>query len=204
MTHDRILHIIRALPSAIAVSGTVPTEPVVCVKSGHVYEKSLIEKHVQANGTDPVTGEEISAGDLLPLRGTPLAKPRPVAASSVAGLLSNLQSEWDGLMLETFQLRKTLDSTRQELSQALYQHDAACRVIARLIKERDQARASLTAAQTALAQRAAAAGPAAAGGAGGADVEMEGGSAGGMTEEVLSALKDKHKELSKAVSGFCT
>lgn len=102
-----------------------------------------------------------------------------MAATSVGGLLSALQNEWDALMLETFQLRSTLESTRQELSQALYQHDAACRVIARLIKERDAARASLTAAQSSLAQRAAAA---PSGGAASAadDAEMSGtGGAGG-------------------------
>lgn len=51
-------------------------------------------------------------------------------------------------MLETYTLKQHLDVTRQELSQALYQHDAACRVIAKLMKERDEARAMLNALQT--------------------------------------------------------
>ena len=41
-------------------------------------------------------------------------------------------------MLDVFNLKKSLDETRKELAHALYQHDAACRVISRLVKDKDQ------------------------------------------------------------------
>ena len=43
-------------------------------------------------------------------------------------------------MLETFTMKQQYNSVRQELSYALYAQDAATRVVARVIRERDAAR----------------------------------------------------------------
>ena len=100
---------------------------------------------MQENGKCPVSEEPLTTEDLLPVKTNKAVKPRPPTATSLPGLLNLMHNEWDALMLETYQLRKTLDSSRQELSHALYQQDAACRVIARLVKERDEARTELAA-----------------------------------------------------------
>lgn len=125
-----------------ALSGAIPDEPVVS-KHGQLFEKSLIEKHLDTEQTCPVTKEPLTKDDLIALEVSKVVKVRPTTASSVPGLLALFQNEWDALMLETFTLKQHLETVRQELSHALYQHDAASRVIARLVKERDQARSQL-------------------------------------------------------------
>ncbi|KAF2773015.1 WD40 repeat-like protein [Teratosphaeria nubilosa] len=127
-----------------AISGTAPEAPVASRKSGNVFERRLIEAYISENGTDPVNGEELSVDDLIDLKQARQVKPRPPTLTSIPALLSTFQNEWDALVLETFQLKQQLAETRQELSTALYYNDSAQRVIARLQKERDEARDALS------------------------------------------------------------
>lgn len=125
-----------------ALSGTVAKEPVVSKTSGHVFEKRLVAKVIKDTGRCPVTNDPLSLDDLIDVQVSNghLQTVRSEGATSVPGLLTMLQNEWDGVVLELYQVKKALQETRQELSHALYQHDAATRVIARLMRERDEYR----------------------------------------------------------------
>ncbi|PHH69233.1 hypothetical protein CDD82_7902 [Ophiocordyceps australis] len=127
-----------------AISGEAPQEPVVSKKSGIVYEKRLIQQYIGEHGTEPGSGDALVAEDLLPIKSAAIVRPRPPTLTSIPALLATFQTEWDSLALETYNLREQLSRTREELATALYQHDAAVRVIARLSRERDEARHSLS------------------------------------------------------------
>ena len=145
-----------------SISGEIPENPTAS-KYGHVYESSLIEKYVDEYGKDPVNGQPLTTQDLIPLNPSSthsvngnseemaakkaairgVVKPRTPSSTSIPAMLRGFQDEWDALMLETFTLREQLQKAREELSHSLYQHDAACRVIARITRERDEAKSAL-------------------------------------------------------------
>ncbi|KAL2865117.1 WD repeat PRP19 family protein [Aspergillus lucknowensis] len=167
-----------------AISGEAPAVPVVSPKSGSVFEKRLIEAYISEHGKDPVTGEELSPDDLIEVKAQRVVRPRPPTLTSIPSLLSVFQEEWDALALETYTLRQTLAQTRQELSTALYQHDAAVRVIARLTKERDEARDALS--KVTVGARAV--------GAAGDAMQVD---STGLPEEVLTRVESTQASLSK-------
>jgi pre-mRNA-processing factor 19 len=114
---------------------------------GTIYEKRLIEAYIIENGTDPVTGDVLNTDDLLPLQSDRTVHPRPPTQTSIPALLSTFQNEWDALAIETYELKKQLAQTRQELSTALYDYEGALRLLARVTKERDDSRGALARVQ---------------------------------------------------------
>ncbi|KAG2368783.1 nuclear matrix protein NMP200 [Suillus spraguei] len=187
-----------------SISGEPPQDPVISSKSGQVYERRLILKYINDNGTDPLTGEKLEESDLLTVKANPkTAPPRPPAATSTPALLHMLQNEWDALVLEMFALKQQYNSTRQELSYALYAQDAASRVIARLIRERDAAREALANVQATMGIAPASSAA--------EDVEMveeNGTQEGALPKEIVDQIDETQQNLSatrkkrKAPAGY--
>uniref|UniRef100_A0A4W5PPK5 Pre-mRNA-processing factor 19 n=1 Tax=Hucho hucho TaxID=62062 RepID=A0A4W5PPK5_9TELE len=156
----------------------VPEHPCVSPVSNQVFERRLIEKYIAENGTDPMNGQPLSEDQLIDIKVSHPIRPKAPSSTSIPAILKALQDEWDAVMLHSFTLRQQLQTTRQELSHALYQHDAACRVIARLTKE-------VTAAREALATLKPQAGLVVAQAAGGAGEPMEVSEQVGMIPEII-------------------
>ncbi|XP_043470589.1 pre-mRNA-processing factor 19 [Leptopilina heterotoma] len=174
-----------------ALSNEVPEHPVISPVSGAIFEKRLIEKYLLDNGIDPISRKELTIDQLIEIKTTPIVRPKPASATSIPAILKILQDEWDAVMLQSFTLRQQLQTARQELSHALYQHDAACRVIARLTKEVTAAREALATLkpQAGITQPTAIPQPAVAAEAGGAAAQPA--EQAGITEEVIQKLQDR-------------
>lgn len=128
-----------------SISGEIPTEPVVSPKSGAVFDKKHIVNFISINGTDPVNDQPLTVDELIAIKtaAPEIVLPKPPQFTSIPSLLSTFQNEWDAIALEVFTLRKLLLKAREELSVALYHHDAAVRVAANSIRERDEAKQAL-------------------------------------------------------------
>ena len=136
-----------------SLTGQPAANPVLNPKNGRVYDKHMIEQHLLTASSDPISGDPLSTADLIAISPASLALPPFVsssassASSSLSSLLSQLQREYDGVMLEQFQLKREVYTLKQELAHSLYQYDAACRVIARLVLDKDELRQAITHAQ---------------------------------------------------------
>ena len=128
------------------LSGLPAVDAVVC-PCGHVYERRLIAKHLDSYSTCPVSNNPLTLDQLISIQSSIIIPPRNQVASSIPAMLTMFQNEWDAMALESFHLKQQLTQTQNELAKANHQYEAACRVITRLMKERDEAFQSLEVGQ---------------------------------------------------------
>ncbi|EJW70256.1 hypothetical protein WUBG_18836 [Wuchereria bancrofti] len=109
-----------------SISGEPAEVPVVSPISGRIFEKRLIVKYINENGTDPFKNEALTIDQLVEIKTDVVnAMPRTITATSIPSMLKVLQDEWDACMLNSFMLREQLQNARQELSHTLYQVSAS-------------------------------------------------------------------------------
>lgn len=123
-------------------------------KSGAIFERKHIENYLQSVGKDPINDEPLVIEDLVPIRSRvpDIVPPRPPKFASIPSLLAEFQNEWDALAVEVFTLRKQLHKAREELSAAVYYKEAATRVAAQAIRERDEVKNALEELSTSVGQ----------------------------------------------------
>ncbi|ODM89802.1 Pre-mRNA-processing factor 19 [Orchesella cincta] len=116
--------LITIMAFVCAISNEVPETPVVSPASGSEHGPK-----------DPINGERLELTQLIEVKPASFVKSKAPTHTSIPAILKSLQDEWDASMLHSFTMKQQLQTARQELSHCLYQHDAACRVVARLSKE---------------------------------------------------------------------
>jgi hypothetical protein len=90
---DKYLKKIKMSVTHSALSGEILKNPVVSTKSGHVFEKSLIEKHILNTGQCPHTGSDLFQSDLLALKVAEAVRPNALVENCVPNILTLLQTE---------------------------------------------------------------------------------------------------------------
>lgn len=127
-----------------SISQLQPEDPVLSPVSGCIYERRLIQKYIDEYKKDPINGEQLEESQLISIKSfTKVVKPKLPSSTSIPDILGQLREEWDSCMLDSFELKQNLMTTRQELSHALYQLDASYRVIARLKQQVEELQTKL-------------------------------------------------------------
>ena len=76
------------------ISNEVCQHPVISKKTGHIYERSLLEKHLNVTGKCPVTEDNMTMDDIIEVQGYQQpSQPKPPSSSSIPVLLKTLQNE---------------------------------------------------------------------------------------------------------------
>jgi len=170
------------------ITGELCEEPT-ATPSGSVYERKHIERYIQENGCDPETKRALSKDELIVIKQSPKVTPAEPNAMSISSIIKSLRDEYDATVLYNAKMQKDVRSNNGELTDQLYTHDAATRVIRALTEQMIQVRVELEKARQEDAERVAEERKEM------KDEQMEDEEEKGMTEAIMERLQSNAKRL---------
>lgn len=123
-----------------SLSGKITDHSVICLKTGYIFNKDLIENFIDSTGKCPITQIQITKDDLMEIKGGEYSKPRNINNTSINGLFEMFKNEFDSTVCEVTQLKKEIDNTKKELANSFYKYEASINIINRLIKDKELVR----------------------------------------------------------------
>ena len=122
-----------------SLSGKITSNPVICTKTGYIFDKDLIMNYIENFGNCPITNIPLTKDDFDEIENSEINinKPRAIEEMNVNGLLSNLNDQFINIQNEISELKQKIIERKKELSVQCYKYDASINVINQLIKEKE-------------------------------------------------------------------
>ena len=122
-----------------SLSGKITSNPVICTKTGYIFDKDLIMNYIENFGNCPITNIPLTKDDFDEIENSEINinKPRTIEEMNVNGLLSNLNEQFINIQNEISELKQKIIERKKELSVQCYKYDASINVINQLIKEKE-------------------------------------------------------------------
>ena len=123
-----------------SLSGKITSNPVICTKTGYIFDKDLIMNYIENFGNCPITNIPLTKDDFDEIENSEINinKPRTIEEMNVNGLLSNLNEQFINIQNEISELKQKIIERKKELSVQCYKYDASINVINQLIKEKEE------------------------------------------------------------------
>jgi hypothetical protein len=116
-------------------SGMPLKQPVVCLKSGLVFEQAVAFRYVEMTGKCPISGIDIEIKDFVPVQPTCREKNQESDAEKVAFVFELMRDKWIEVILENFKLKMQNFEFKEQIALAKSQLQAALIGIARTLGE---------------------------------------------------------------------
>ena len=123
-----------------SLSGKITSNPIICTKTGYIFDKDLIMNYIENFGNCPITNIPLTKDDFDEIENSEINinKPRAIEEMNVNGLLSNLNDQFINIQNEISELKQKIIERKKELSVQCYKYDASINVINQLIKEKEE------------------------------------------------------------------